>query len=244
MDEHALECKVSNSKTEFEYSMAPGGMNSGGQCGSVVVGGDTNFKDDAWTAHAEVSAGGFEVGPMKPFTTINCETNNAGEHSLTYSQTVAMDAMHLGWKVAADKSAALTAAHAAAAMNADGKLMYARADILNKFFGMGCTMNQAMFGMQMKHAMELQYDASGSGAKGLAGQPAYFRYGADCVMSDTCNLAYNLTGGQDWIENYKATMAVDAKTKLVLSARGDIKAFFANPKNYVKGFGMGLEFKA
>lgn len=63
-------------------------------------------------------------------------------------------------------------------------------------------------------------------------------------MSDKCTVDYNLTGGKDWIENYKASLMVDAKTKIALSLKGDLKAFFLNPKNYVKGFGMGLEFKA
>lgn len=121
--------------------MTPGGMNEGGQCGSIEVGGDTNFKDDAWNANVKLCTGGFEVGPMKPWTTIQCDTNNAGEHSVTYSQNLAMDNMHAGWKVAADKSAALTGAYAAAAMKCDGQVMYARADILNKFFGVGGTMN-------------------------------------------------------------------------------------------------------
>ena len=74
MDEHKLECKVSNSKTELTYCMTPSGMNEGGQCGAIEVGGDTNFKDDAWNANLKLSTGGFEVGPMKPWTTvsINC----------------------------------------------------------------------------------------------------------------------------------------------------------------------------
>ena len=141
MDEHNLECKVSNSKTEFTYCMTPGGMNEGGQCGAIEVGGDTNFKDDAWNANFKLTTGGFEVGPMKPWTSITCDTNNAGEHSVTYSQNLAMYNMHAGWRVAADKSAKLTEAHASAAMKCDGQVYYARADILNKFFGVGGTMN-------------------------------------------------------------------------------------------------------
>lgn len=141
MDEHTLDCKVSNSKTEFTYCMTPSGMNEGGQCGAIELGGDTNFKDDAWNANFNFKMGGFEVGPMKPWTSITCETNNAGEHSLSYSQNLAMDGTHVGWKVSADKSAKLTGAAAAAAMKCDGETYYARADILNKFFGVGGTMN-------------------------------------------------------------------------------------------------------
>lgn len=101
-----------------------------------------------------------------------------------------------------------------------------------------------MFGIPMNHALEVQYDASSGAAAGLGGQPVHLRYGADCNMSDNCTLNYNLCGGKDWIENYKASMTVDAKTKIALTLRGDLRAFFTDPKNYVRGFGMGLEFKA
>lgn len=155
MDEHTLDCKVSNSKTECTYTMQPAGMNENGQAGAIELAGETNFKDDSWTASAGLCMGGMEVGPMKPWTSIKCETNNAGEHSLSYGQTVCMDDLSAGFKVCADKSAALTSASAAAVMKCDEQKYYARADILNKFFGIGASFNYAMFNMGMKHAAEL-----------------------------------------------------------------------------------------
>lgn len=72
-----------------------------------------------------------------------------------------MDDMNCGWKVTADKSGALTEAYGAMAMKYDknGSLMYARGDMLHKFFGVGATFDLNCCGStDTKHAVELQYD--------------------------------------------------------------------------------------
>lgn len=69
--EHSIGCKISNSKTELNYCMKPDGMNKDGCAGAIEVDADSTLKDDNWNASVNLCTGGFELGPMKPWTTVS-----------------------------------------------------------------------------------------------------------------------------------------------------------------------------
>lgn len=72
----------------MKWCMEPEGMNKDGVKGCFEVEGKTNFKDDSWDASAHMCSGGFEMGPMKPWSTLKFATNNASEHEVTYTQNL------------------------------------------------------------------------------------------------------------------------------------------------------------
>lgn len=61
----------------------------------------------------------------------------------------------LALKLSADKSGKINNAYTAMSMDNDGMLMYLRGDIMNKFFGMGCTFKDDTFGFKTDNVAEL-----------------------------------------------------------------------------------------
>lgn len=71
VDEWELKYTVSNKSHEIKVEYEPTDMNKDGQKVQLEVESKCEPKDNKWSVEAEVKAGGFDMGPIKPFTNVS-----------------------------------------------------------------------------------------------------------------------------------------------------------------------------
>jgi hypothetical protein len=101
--ENDLETKVTVSNKDFklEAEWQPADLNKDMHFSAEVESKIVPAKSE-WEAKLEVKAGGMEVGPMRPWTELQFDTNQAKEHTLTFSQNLQMDDFHVGYNLVGD----------------------------------------------------------------------------------------------------------------------------------------------
>lgn len=80
--EHSLKFTSTNKDYELQYTLSPEALNKDGVEGQLEVKAKCLPATNGWEGSAEFKAGGFELGPIKPWTELQLETNQDKEHTL------------------------------------------------------------------------------------------------------------------------------------------------------------------
>ena len=139
-EEHKLKFTATSSDYELDYEFSPESLNKDGVESSLEVKGKYVPAKEDWEGSAEFKVGGFELGPIKPFTEIQLDSNKGKEHSLTYGQNLVYEKdYHCAWKLTTDFSKLTSAYGLLALMNTSKGNFYFRSNCLNNFVGLGCS---------------------------------------------------------------------------------------------------------
>lgn len=149
----------SNKEHEVEVDWKPADMNKDGQEVEVELEAKCQPIKNTWSGEAKVSAGGFDMGPMKPWTTLKFSTDNAGAHTIDFSQNFQYEKdYHVACDLSVNKDMKVSQAYGYAAMVSGNGNYYLRSNLLNPFVGVGTWFKWGA----SKQSLELQYDTSGN----------------------------------------------------------------------------------
>ena len=84
-EEHSLKFTATSNDYEAQYEFHPESLNKDGIDSQLEITGKCVPKDSTWEGNAEFKVGGFELGPIKPYTELGFMTNEKKEKILTYS---------------------------------------------------------------------------------------------------------------------------------------------------------------
>lgn len=240
-DEHSLKFTATSADYEMEYEMEPEALNKDGMHGQVEVKAKCLPATNGWEGSAEVKVGGFELGPIKPYTQLEFGTNNKKEHSITYGQNLVYDGnFHCAWKLHHDLKALTEAYGLLALKNTPYGHFYFRSNCLNRFVGLGCAYKVGEHG---HHATEIQYDFKDAKAAGMFDMPLFWRFGGVYNTQNGMKGSLSAYFGKKWMVQQKWEVPFSKSTKVTFQDQGDIKAMFTDPKNASLKFGIALEYK-
>lgn len=237
-NENSIKLTATNKDFGFEYDFNPEDLNKDGMhCQLEVEGKYMPAKSDC-SGKAEFKIGGFEIGPLKPWTEIQFDTNKSLNHELTFSQNLNMDDYNVAYKAITDMKTLTSAYGAFAVKNKTGDF-FIRANLLNKFVGVGCHVSPKS---TLHHANELQYDFSGKN-KGIAGSSVFYRFGGVYHLPNKTKLTTQISASKKWMWTNKWEVPVTSNIKATVTDQTDVAAYFTDPTASFYKLGLALEFK-
>jgi len=102
-NKYGYKVTMSNKDFAFEAKVEPKGLNKDGM--HSIVKGDVKYIPAAenWEGKLEFKVGGYEIGPITPWSELQLDTNKAKNHMVTYSQNLLMEKnFNLAWKLVGD----------------------------------------------------------------------------------------------------------------------------------------------
>lgn len=237
-----LKFKCSNKKNELGVEWKPTDMNKDGQ--EVEVDFEFNEKPaqgsnaQSWGAGVELKAGGFDMGPIKPYTNLGFKTNDKQDHEITWSQNMVYEKeFHAAWNIKMDQAMAMKSAYGWLGMTGANGNYYLRANLLDQFFGLGTWFKHG----DHKHSLEVQYDVKNK-KPGMFGQPLYMRYGGIFKIGKVEYHNQMLVSDKIYAKDV-ATFNVTDNLKMNLGATYDLWGILASAEKTKVNAGVGLELK-
>lgn len=238
-DEWDLKLISSNKEHEVEAEYKPADLNKNGQSVEFDIEAKYNPAKNAYSGEIEVKAGGFDMGPIKPWSTLKFSTNDKGDHEVNYSQNLAYEKdFHAAWDLNLNKDMALSSAFGYLAMVGPNGNYYLRSNLLNPFVGAGTWFKNGVG----KHHFELQYDTTGKNM-GMFGQPAFLRYGLKTNFKGV-KVHLNSTWGETVSVKEKWTMPINKNLNLsVILQVNDMYSMLCDATSGKVTTGLAAEFK-
>ena len=233
-----LEAKLvsSNKEHEVDLEWKPSDLNKDGQKVEFELEAKCQPIPNTWSGEVEVKAGGFDLGPITPWSTLRFATNSKQAHSFKYTQNLVYEKeFNLAWQLKLNKDFAVDSAYAYLAMVGGNGNYYLRTQLFKWFVGAGSWWKDQNGN---KHSLEVQYDAKDKTA-GIAGQPLFLRYGGKYKFGVT-----------DWDASVLVGKSVVLKDTFTFKATDQLKIGVTGvmdiPEIITKGetAGMILGFKA
>ena len=209
---------VANKDITLKASVRPDQINGDGMDGSFQVEAKCAPAKNAWEAKAEFKVGGFELGPIKPWTEIEVETNEAKEHKVSLAQNYCYEGnAHVAWKSVVDvKSKTLSECYGLLSYNHNNHgSMWFRSNCMKNFVGLGV---HDKINEDLDVAAEAQWDFKKS-RKGMFGQPLFLRMGATHkgLMNVSSNYMFNIS--DQLVFTMKHKLALTETTSATFSER-------------------------
>jgi len=90
----------SNKEHEMDLEWKPTDLNKDGQKVELGIEAKCQPIPNTWSGELQLKAGGFELGPIKPWTTLKFATNDKLAHTLEYTQNLVYDKdFNLAWQL-------------------------------------------------------------------------------------------------------------------------------------------------